>query len=111
MAIRKSKEKNFQIKGNLTEVIQKCKVALKKGNFTKIRLNETKNQINADYKKILVWGEIKITLVENIEIVNINVVATANSKNLFALFSNPNEKILNQFKNKFFNFYNLFSFL
>ena len=99
MAIRKSKEENFQISGNLSEVIQKCKTALEKGEFTKINVNETINQLTANYKKLSVWGEIKITLTENNERINVNAISTANSDNLFALFSSPNDKILNQFKN------------
>ena len=99
MAIRKNKEENFQIKGNLNDVISKCKNALEIGEFAKINVNETINQITADYKKLSVWGEIKITLTENNEKVNINVISTANSDNIFALFSSPNDKILNQFKN------------
>lgn len=98
MAIRKSKEENFQINGNIEEVLQNCKIALEKGEFTKINVNEVINQINADYKKFSVWGEIKITLTENNNKVNVNVTSTANADNLFALFSSPNDKILNQFK-------------
>lgn len=99
MAIRKSKEENFQININLKDGIEKCKNALEKGEFTKIELNKTINQFNADYKKLSVWGEIKITLTENNDKLNVNVISTANSDNLFALFNSPNDKILSQFKN------------
>ncbi len=99
MAIRKSKEENFQINGSLTEAIQKCKTALENGDFTKINVNETINQLTANYKKFTVWGEIKITLTENNDKVNINVTSTANADNIYALFNSPNDKILNQFKN------------
>ena len=95
---RKSKEENFQLNGDLAEVIQKCQDALEKGEFTKINLNETINQVTANYKKLSVWGEIKITLTNINEKTNVNAVSTANSDNLFALFSSPNDKILNQFK-------------
>mgnify|MGYP003507401416 CR=1 FL=1 len=98
MAIRKSKEENFEIKGNLSENIEKCKLALEKGEFTKINVNETISQITANYKKFSVWGEIKVTLTENNDKTKINAVSTANSDNIFALFSSPNDKILSQFK-------------
>ena len=71
-------------------------------NFMKIarvnNLNETINQVTANYKKLSVWGEIKITLTNINEKINVNAVSTANSDNRFALFSSPNDKILNQFK-------------
>lgn len=45
------------------------------------------------------WGEIIITLLEDGDNIKINAKSTANTDNLFALFSSPNQKILDQFKN------------
>ncbi|SRR5690625_1302460 len=98
MAIRKSKEENFQISGSLAEVIQKCETALEDGNFTKINVNKTINQLTANYKKFTVWGKIKITLTEDNGKINIHSQSTANADNIYALFSSPNDKILKQFK-------------
>jgi hypothetical protein len=129
MGIRKSKEENFQIKGSLNEVIEKCYKALQQGGFKKIKFNQTINQFEADYKQVIgtVWGEIKITLIGNNDsissaddafkvqddgtivrisesktnsgFVNVNVVAWANVDNIYALFSSPIDKILSYFKN------------
>ena len=99
MAIRKSKEENFEVNGTLEDLKAKVENALKKGEFTSINTNSVLNQITANYKKLTVWGEISITLTENGEKVKINAVSTANSDNIFALFNSPNKVILDNFKN------------
>lgn len=101
MAIRKSKQEIFEVKGNIEEIKQRVESALNNGNFTSINTNNLLNQITSNYKKISVWGDIKITLSENQDKTKIDVVSTANCDNIFALFSSPNDKILNAFK---FNF-------
>ena len=101
MAIRKSKQETFEVRGNIEEIKQRVESALDNGNFTSINTNNLLNQITANYKKFSVWGEIKITLSENQDKTKIDVVSTANSDNIFALFSSPNDAILNAFKNNF----------
>ena len=101
MAIRKSKQESFEVKGNIEEIKQRVENALNEGSFTSIKTNGLLNQITANYKKFSVWGEIKIALSENNEKTKIDVISTANSDNIFALFSSPNEKILNAFKDNF----------
>ena len=98
MAIRKSKQETFEVKGKIEEIKQRAENALSEGSFTSIKANGLINQITANYKKLSVWGEIKITLSENNEKTKIDVESTANSDNIFALFSSPNDKILNAFK-------------
>ena len=101
MAIRKSKQESFEVKGNIEEIKQRVENALNNGNFTSIQANGLLNQTTANYKKLSVWGEIKVTLSENQDKTKIDVVSTANSDNIFALFSSPNDKILNAFKDNF----------
>jgi hypothetical protein len=98
MAIRKSKEENFAVKGNAEEWLTKAEQALLKGGFTNIRTIEILNQITGDYKKLTVWGEIIITLLPDADNLKINTKSTANVDNIFALFSSPNQKILDEFK-------------
>ncbi len=98
MAIRKSKEQTFQVKGELNEIKQKCINSLELSGFKKIENNELLNQITAKYTKMTVVGKIEISLSENEKGININVKTTANSDNIFALFSSPNDKIMNAFK-------------
>ena len=50
MAIRKSKEENFEVKGTLEGLKLKVENALKKGEFTSINTNNVLNQITANYK-------------------------------------------------------------
>ncbi len=45
-----------------------------------------------------VVGKIEIVLSEKEKGIEINVKTTANSDNIFALFSSPNDKIMNAFK-------------
>lgn len=99
MAIRKSKEENFSVKGSIEEWMTKAEQALNKGGFTNVKTNKLLHQITGDYKKMTVWGEIIVTLLPEEDMVKINVKSTANADNLFALFSSPNQKILDQFKN------------
>jgi len=98
MAVRKSKEHNFQVNGNVSEIKEKCLNALNNGGFSKVSSNDLLNEISANYKKATVVGKIQIVLAEQNDKTNINVKSTANSDNIFALFSSPNDKIMNAFK-------------
>ena len=68
MAIRKSKEENFEVNGTIEDWKTKVEKALEIGEFTSIKSNNILNQINANYKKLTVWGEISVTLTENVQI-------------------------------------------
>ena len=101
MGIRRSKNKKFKVDNDIKQTIEKCKLSLEKGGFKKIKFNESLNQLSADYKKFTVFGEIEIILVENNSGTEINLTSTANVDNIFALFSSPNNKIMNAFINNF----------
>jgi len=98
MAIRKSKEQKFQVNGEINDVENKCTNSLELGGFKKIETNDFLNQISAKYTKMTVVGKIEISLAENDKGIEINVKTTANSDNIFAAFSSPNDKIMNAFK-------------
>ena len=97
MAIRKSKEQTFNVKGELEPIKQKCVNALETGGFKKIETNDFLNQISAKYSKSTVVGKIDITLAEKEKGIEINVKSIANTDNIFALISSPNDKIMNAF--------------
>jgi hypothetical protein len=99
MAIRKSKNETFAVKGSIEEWLGKVEQSLMIGEFTSVKTNKTLNQITGNYKKFTVWGEISVTLLPEGEYVKINATSTANVDNIFALFTSPNQRILNQFKN------------
>jgi len=101
MAIRISKEETFSVQGNVDEIRSRIVKALMAGGFTRINEYSSLNHVTANYKKFTVWGEIKISLIHENDIVKVNAVSTANVDNIFALFSSPNQKILDQFKNYF----------
>lgn len=101
MAIRKSKEEVFSVKGNIDEWLSKAEQALHKGGFTNIEVNRLLNQLTGNYKKVTIWGEIIVILIPEGDNVKINTKSTANVDNIFALFNSPNQKIIDQFKNNF----------
>ncbi len=74
---------------------------MNKGGFSKVKSNKLLNQITGKYKKFSVWGEIIVTLLPEGENIKIKAQSTANTDNIFALFSSPNQKILDNFKNSF----------
>ena len=98
MAIRKSMEREFVVSGPRTDWIKKCDDALRRGKFTNVIYNSALFQIEANYKKLTVWGEILITLVPAGSDTKINVISTANVDNIFALFQSPNKTIQSAFK-------------
>jgi DNA gyrase/topoisomerase IV subunit B len=97
MIVWKCKEQKFQVKGGLEGIREKCVNALNSGGFKKIENNSYLNQLSAKYSRRTVLGKIEITLGENEKGVEINVKSTANSENIFTLFSSPNDKIMNAF--------------
>lgn len=99
MAIRKSKEETYSVYGKTDEWIAKIEQSLIKGGFVNVKTNKLLNQVTGSYKKMTVWGEIIVTLLDDGEKIKIIAKSTANVDNIFALFSSPNQKILNQFKN------------
>jgi len=101
MAIRKSKEETFSVKGNIDEWMIKGEKALQNGGFSNVKNNKLLNQLTADYKKLTVVGEIAVTLMPEGDNIKINAKSSANTDNIFALFTSPNQKILEQFKNGF----------
>ncbi len=101
MAIRKSNEEIFSVKGGIEEWLVKSEQALHKGGFKNIKTNNLLNQITGDYKKLTVWGEIIVSLIPETDNVKIIAKSTANVDNIFAIFNSPNQKILYQFKNNF----------
>jgi hypothetical protein len=98
MAIRKSIEENIQIQCAKNEIFLKIEDALKKGKFQNITKNEFTNQIGAKYQKLTIWGEIIISIIENGNSFMLNIKSKANVDNIFALFTSPNQKIINNFK-------------
>jgi hypothetical protein len=103
MAVRRSKEETFSVKGKTEEWLKKAEQALHKGGFANVKTNLLLNQLTGDYKNLTIWGEIIVTLLPEGENIKINAKSTANADNIYALFSSPNQKILDQFKNNFYN--------
>ncbi len=101
MGIRKSMEEQIRVDGNRDIWLDKVQQALEVSQFTNISCNKTLYQVNADYKKLTVWGEISITLISvdtAKEQTDIHIKATANVDNIYALFKSPIKTIIEAFK-------------
>ena len=101
MGIRKSMEEQIRVDGNREIWLDKVQRALEVSKFTNINCNKTFYQVNADYKKFTVWGEISITLISvdtTKEQIDIHIKATSNVDNIYALFKSPNKTIIEAFK-------------
>ena len=96
MAIRKSKVENLEVYGTINDWLSFIETALLKGNFTSIQTNALLNQVTANYKKLTVWGNIKITLTQERNKIKLNIISTSNVDNIYALFKSPNDVILNK---------------
>jgi hypothetical protein len=99
MAIRKSKEEAFVIDGDRELWLQRCQMALEQGGFSDIKVSAALWQLQAQYRKLTIWGSIDITLLPVSEgQTNITVAVTSNVDNIYALFRSPGRKILEAFK-------------
>lgn len=99
MAIRKSRDEHFDVAGTVDAVFDRCVAALGKGKFSSIETNKAIHQVKAAYHKATVWGQIEITLTEKSgNTVQVGTHTTANTDNIWALFSSPIDKISNAFK-------------
>ena len=101
MAIRKSKEKNLQFDGSIKDARDKCLNALLKGGFKKIEENIKLQYIKAKFNNFFVVGYLEIELVKTDNTTSMSLKSTANADNIFALFSSPNDKIMNSFIKNF----------
>lgn len=100
MAIRKSMDEEIVVLGDRDQWLKKCEESLNKEGFSKIDINNSLYQINGNYKKWTIWGEILITLKPYSEKeTTIVIKSTSNIDNIFALFKSPNKIIIEKFKN------------
>lgn len=98
MAIRKSVSETLIVDGPREDWLDKCQAALEAQGFSGIESSETLWQVHANFKKMTTWGSLDITLLPEGRSTRLDVVATANVDNLYALFRSPTRKILNTFK-------------
>jgi hypothetical protein len=99
MPVRKSVEETLVVDGPRAEWVEKSRAALEAQGFGKVEANATLGQVTATYRKLTVAGELVVTLTpEGDEATRIVARATAGVDNVFALFSSPGQRIINQFK-------------
>lgn len=98
MAIRKSITEEMIVAGKREDWLNQCRRALENGGFKRINVSEKLFQVTANYIKVTVWGEIRITLLPEGDNTRVQVIATANVDNIFALFRSPGKHIIKRFK-------------
>jgi hypothetical protein len=98
MGIRKSMQEELVVSGTREEWLQKSVRALEAEGFTNVTKNATLYQVEANYKKLMTYGTVLITLTPSGADTKITAVSTANVDNIFALFKSPNKTILSAFK-------------
>lgn len=99
MAIRKSREETLVVDGPRWEWLQRCRDALARGGFSKIETEEQLGQLHAAYRKVSVWGSLDITLLPDGDArTQLQLVASGNVDNIYALFRSPSKRILEAFK-------------
>jgi hypothetical protein len=104
VAIRKSVEDTFVVSGSRDEWLQRGRTALEDGGFTKVQTSDAIYELSGNYKKLTVWGDIRVTLVpEGDSETRIIARATANIDNVFSLFRSPGRAILDQFKGSLYS--------
>ena len=97
--MRKSIEEVVVVVGSREEWLERCRQALERQGFTKVEVAQTLGQIHANYKKMTTWGTLDITLLpEGDAQTRMNLKATANVDNVYAVFRSPGKKILETFK-------------
>lgn len=98
MAVRSNKKESFKIKGNLSQVKPIILQSLQLAKFKKIQDNTFLNQITASYHSMTLVGNIRITLYEQPDFIQVDAEAVANVDNIYTLFRSPTQKILDKFK-------------
>lgn len=98
MAVRKSAEETVVVAGDRETWMVKCRQALERSGFSKIEAMPALFQLQGGYKKATVYGEILLTLLPEGSSTRINIKATANMDNLFALLKSPTKEIIKKFK-------------
>jgi len=98
MAVRKSVEETLVVDGPRDKWLSRCQSALQKAGFSAVKANSALNQVEGEYHKFLVWGEILVTLMPDGQNTKIVAKATANVDNIWTLFCSPTNKIIGAFK-------------
>lgn len=99
MAIRKSTEEELVVSGNRDEWMSRCADALNSAGFKKVIRDNLLFQVQADYKKLMTWGDIVLTMLPFSETeTKIKIFSTANVDNFGALFKSPSKTIIQKFK-------------
>lgn len=88
------------VDGTRDEWFERSQIALERGEFSKIKAVRALKQLHGAYRKLSVWGTLDVTLLPEGEGTRIQLDATGNVDNIYALFRSPSKKILEVFKSE-----------
>jgi hypothetical protein len=86
---RTSRSEEVVVKGEISDWLSRVERALIDGGFSSIQANRTLYEVRANYRRIMTWGDVVVTLADGGENITIKTVATAKKDNIYALFKDP----------------------
>ncbi|ERL64139.1 hypothetical protein [Schleiferilactobacillus shenzhenensis] len=100
LGIRKSKEETIVVGGGREQWMQNMVSILTNNGFKKVDANAATMRVTGDYHKATTYGGIEaiLTPVGDSQ-TQIQLIATANVDNVYALFTSPTQKILDKVMN------------
>jgi hypothetical protein len=102
MAIRKSMQERFTVKGQRDAVLSQAAAGLQVQGFKDVREQRHLGQVSARYKSMTLVGDVLITVLPSqAGMVQVELRTTAAVDNVFALFGSPNAKLLSRAKAAF----------
>jgi hypothetical protein len=100
MGIRKSIDETVVVGGEPSAWFQPCERALTTQKFKKVTTDRTISQVRGSYKPLIgtLFGDIQITMIPEGPNTRLNIRATANADNIYALGRSPAGKLISMFK-------------
>jgi hypothetical protein len=89
--------KTLRLRGDIEKWFGRCCYALEKAKFKLVRDDRRSGTIEARYKGFTIEGNLSLTLTDNAGMVELRIVVSADTGNLFAMFKDPCERIMYAF--------------
>jgi len=101
MAIRKSVQERFSARGDVATWLPQVEAAFRQQGFKNVRVTPGIGQVEADFKPWVgtLFGDVRVTLLQQGQQTQFNVTASANVDNVFALVGDsPGKRLIDKLK-------------
>lgn len=100
MGVRKSIDESYVVAGSRADWLKRCVTALTSQGFKRVKVDAGLGVVTGDYKQIVgtIWGDIRVAISDVGPNSRLDVRATANVDNIYALAKSPNRKIIEKFQ-------------